>query len=83
MVEEIKERLEFLQEMEALGQVKAYEIVIEQEIASKMRQLAKIDQEKFLQLSGSLGNVNKGIIKTSKESPKFKYEHNIFPTQSE
>lgn len=59
MVQEIKERLTFLQEMEELGEAKAYQTVIEQEIAAKMRQMIKIDKEKFLKLNLNVGNIDK------------------------
>ncbi|XP_054275862.1 UPF0193 protein EVG1 homolog [Macrosteles quadrilineatus] len=77
LVEEVRERLEFLHEMEGLGQAKAYQTVIEQEVAAKMRQMAKLDQEKFLGMSGSLEGI-RSAVKPAKRNTTCNI-NNIFP----
>uniref|UniRef100_A0A1B6KM39 Uncharacterized protein n=1 Tax=Graphocephala atropunctata TaxID=36148 RepID=A0A1B6KM39_9HEMI len=80
LVEEIKERLEFLQEMEGLGQAKTYQEVIEQEIAAKMRQMASINRDKFTELSSELGKkTEKTAAKNKPLKTSFSLENNIFP----
>ncbi|XP_046670939.1 UPF0193 protein EVG1 homolog [Homalodisca vitripennis] len=79
LVEEIKERLEFLQEMERLGEAKAYQDVIEQEIAAKMRQMANINRDKFVELSSK---IDKKAVIAARNKPlknSFSLENNIFP----
>lgn len=81
MVQEIKERLEFLQEMEELGEAKPYQIVIEQEIAARMKQMEKIDQQKLLQLGISLDSLHVSSNKknTKQAKPTLSLKNNIFP----
>lgn len=45
LIIEIKERLEFLHEMDKIGQAQKYETVIKQEIAAKLREMRKIDKD--------------------------------------
>lgn len=81
MVQEIKERLEFLQEMEELGEAKPYKIVIEQEIAARMKQMEKIDQQKLQQLDISLDRLHISPNKknTKQAKPTLSLKNNIFP----
>lgn len=81
MVQEIKERLEFLREMEELGEAKPYQIVIEQEIAARMKQMEKMDQQKLLQLGISLDSLHVSSNKKNKKQtkPTLSLKNNIFP----
>lgn len=81
MVQEIKERLEFLHEMEELGEAKPYQILIEQEIAARMKQMEKMDQQKLLQLGISLDSLNVSSNKknTKQTKPSLSLKNNIFP----
>lgn len=80
MVQEIKERLEFLHEMEELGEAKPYQIVIEQEIAARMKQMEKMDQQKLLQLGISLDSLHVSSKKNTKQTkPTLSLKNNIFP----
>uniref|UniRef100_A0A1B6C4A7 Uncharacterized protein n=1 Tax=Clastoptera arizonana TaxID=38151 RepID=A0A1B6C4A7_9HEMI len=53
LLEDVKDRVDFLKEMEALGEEKTYRLIIEQEVASKMRQMLKINPVKFKELEDS------------------------------
>lgn len=44
LILEIEDRVEFLNEMKALGKGKEYEPTIKQEIAAKLREMEKIDK---------------------------------------
>lgn len=46
VLEGIRERIAFLKEMETLGEAKAYRTIIDQEIASKLHQMEKMNPEK-------------------------------------
>ncbi|XP_046434566.1 UPF0193 protein EVG1 [Neodiprion fabricii] len=46
IVKSIEERIEFVHEMESLGQGKKYRPIIQQEIAQKLRLLEKIDKQR-------------------------------------
>jgi hypothetical protein len=50
VVEEVQDRLEFLLEMKALGYEKKYRPIIEQQVASKVRQMKKIDPQRCQEL---------------------------------
>lgn len=50
MVEEVQDRLEFLLEMKELGYEKKYRPIIEQQVASKVRQMKKINPQRCQEL---------------------------------
>nr|CAD7263324.1 unnamed protein product [Timema shepardi] len=55
LVQEVKDRAEFLEDMRALGQERKYRPIIEQEIASKIRQMEIIDKKQCDELDQLLG----------------------------
>ncbi len=46
VVHEVNERVQFLKDMEALGQGHKYYPIIQQEIAAKVREMERIDKER-------------------------------------
>jgi hypothetical protein len=50
VVEEVKDRIEFLLEMKELGYEKKYRPIIEQQVASKVREMKKIDPQRCQEL---------------------------------
>ncbi|XP_015608094.1 UPF0193 protein EVG1 homolog [Cephus cinctus] len=56
LVQGIRERMEFLAEMESLGEGKKYRPIIHQEIAQKIRLIESIDKEKSLEMKEIVGN---------------------------
>ncbi|KAM3833145.1 UPF0193 protein EVG1 [Vipera latastei] len=62
LVNEIQDRQNFLSEMEALGQSKAYQGIIQTEISQKLREMEMIDQQRTAELKGAIAkSFNKGI----------------------
>ena len=47
---EVKERQDFLKDMQALGEAKKYQLIIQQEVAAKIRQMKAIDSKKCEEL---------------------------------
>ncbi|XP_069087443.1 UPF0193 protein EVG1 isoform X2 [Pleurodeles waltl] len=54
LVNEIQERRQFLDEMEALGQGKKYRSIVETEISQKLREMEIIDQQRSRDLKNKL-----------------------------
>lgn len=54
MVKAIEERMEFMNEMESLGQGKKYRPIIQQEIAQKLRLIETIDKKRSTEIAGRL-----------------------------
>ncbi|XP_034247643.1 UPF0193 protein EVG1 [Thrips palmi] len=50
LVQEVNERVQFLKEMEDLGQAHKYYPIIQQEIAAKVREMERIDKERCKEL---------------------------------
>ena len=50
VVQEVNERVQFLKDMEALGQAHKYYPIIRQEIAAKVREMERIDKERCREL---------------------------------
>lgn len=50
VLNEVKERQDFLKDMEALGEAKKYQAIIQQEIAAKIRQMKAINNNKCEEL---------------------------------
>lgn len=46
VVQGIRERIEFLKDMEALGQGKKYRIIIQQEVAEKLRLIQSLNKKR-------------------------------------
>lgn len=65
VVRGIRERIEFLKDMEGLGEGKKYQHIIKQEIAQKLRTIESIDQEKSAELSRDIEE-----LKYEKPTPK-------------
>ncbi|RZF32324.1 hypothetical protein LSTR_LSTR001788 [Laodelphax striatellus] len=54
LLQEVEEREEFLEDMEKLGEAKKYKEMIENEIASKLRNMEKIDKKRFEKETGAV-----------------------------
>ncbi|XP_039286688.1 UPF0193 protein EVG1 isoform X2 [Nilaparvata lugens] len=54
LLQEVEEREEFLEDMEKLGEAKKYKEMIENEIASKMRNMELIDKKRFEKQTGAV-----------------------------
>nr|XP_033789737.1 UPF0193 protein EVG1 [Geotrypetes seraphini]XP_033789738.1 UPF0193 protein EVG1 [Geotrypetes seraphini] len=54
LVNEIRERQEFLADMEALGQGKSYRTIIQTQISQKLREMELIDKKRSLELNQRL-----------------------------
>ena len=54
MVQGIRERIEFLHDMECLGLGKKYKPIIHQEIAQKIRLIESIDKSKSMEINKEL-----------------------------
>lgn len=50
VLNEVKERQDFLKDMETLGEAKKYQAIIQQEIAAKIRQMKAINNNKCEEL---------------------------------
>ncbi|XP_012271593.1 UPF0193 protein EVG1 [Orussus abietinus] len=64
LVDGIRERMEFLTDMENLGQGKKYRPIIQQEIAQKIRLMEAIDKEKSKEVRREMGGFERPCIKT-------------------
>ncbi|KAK3907951.1 UPF0193 protein EVG1 [Frankliniella fusca] len=53
LVHEVNERVQFLKDMEALGQGHKYYPIIQQEIAAKVREMERIDKERCRELENN------------------------------
>ena len=65
VVEGIRERIEFLSDMEALGQGKKYRPIIQQEIAQKIRLIESMNKNRSTELGKELEK-----FKTERPPPK-------------
>lgn len=54
VVQEVDERVQFLKDMEVLGQAHKYYPIIRQEIAAKVREMERIDKERCKELEKNI-----------------------------
>lgn len=63
MLEEVRDRLDFLLEMKELGHEKKYRHIIEQQVAAKVRQMKAINPQRCQEL----GILNNFLLPQSKQ----------------
>lgn len=69
LVNEIQERRQFLDEMEALGQGKKFRSIVETEISQKLREMEIIDQQRSRDLKDKLKPSRQQNTEPQKQSP--------------